>query len=86
MGEYSTRSMNKVHLIHWTCAVLSHIARKMSNVCILSRDQVKHDIILPYIVLNMHPECDMGSTDIRLIVKTTAQSVRNSCRCGFVLI
>ena len=32
------------HLIHWTCAVFSHIARKMNNVCIFSHDQVTHDI------------------------------------------
>ena len=79
MGEYSTRSMNKVHLIHWTCAVLSHIARKMSNVCILSRDQVKHDIILPYIVLNMHPECDMG------LYRYTSHSENHSTECEKLL-
>ena len=57
--------MNKVwafgeHFIHWTCAELSHIARKMNNVCIFSHDQVTHDITLPHIVLNLHLECDMG--------------------------
>ena len=52
MGKYSTRS---------TCAVLSHIARKVNHVCIFSHDQVtlSHDIIPPYIVHNLHLECDM---------------------------
>ena len=48
------------NLIYRTCAVLSHIARKMNNVCIVSHDQVTHDIILPDILLNLHLECDMG--------------------------
>ena len=48
------------HIIHWTCAVFSHIAREMNNVCIFSHDQVKHYIMLPYIVLNLHLECNMG--------------------------
>ena len=30
--------------IHWTCAVFSHIAREMNNVCIFSHDQITHDI------------------------------------------
>ena len=56
MKKYSTCSMNKV----WACAVFSHIARKMNNVCIFSHDQVTHDIKLPYIVLNLQLERDMG--------------------------
>ena len=48
------------HLIHWICAVFSQIARKMSNVCIFSHDEVTHDIIIPYVVLNLQLECDMG--------------------------
>ena len=32
------------HIIHWTCAVISHIARKMNNVYILSHDQSTHDV------------------------------------------
>ena len=56
LGKYSTLSMNMCeplckHLIHWTCAVFLHIARKMNNVCIFSHDQVTYDIILPYTVL-----------------------------------
>ena len=48
------------HIIHWTCAVFAHIARKMNNVCIFPHDEVKHDIKLPYIVPNLQLECDMS--------------------------
>ena len=40
-------------------ALFWHIAWKMNNVCIfLTRSS--HDIILPYIMLNLQLECDMG--------------------------
>ena len=32
------------HLIHWTCAVYSHVARKRNNVYFISHDQVTYDI------------------------------------------
>ena len=32
------------HLIPWTCAVFSHIAQKMKDVCIFSHDEVIYSI------------------------------------------
>ena len=64
------------HLIHWTCAVFSHIARKMNNVCIFSHDQVTHDITLPYIVLNLQLEYHMGW------YRYTSPSENYSKECG----
>ena len=62
------------HLIHWTCAVFSHIARKMNNVSIFSHDQVTlllHNIKLPYIVLNLQLECDIECENIQYLYTST---------------
>ena len=48
-------------LIHRTCAVFSHMALKMNNVCIFSHDQVTHDIHNCHrLQLRLQLECDMG--------------------------
>ena len=82
-GKYITRPIIRCeplgeHLIHWTCALFSHIVRKMNNVCIFSHDQVT---LLWYITAikkyslsidcssttdGCDTECD---TDIRLTVQ-----------------
>ena len=72
------------HLIYWTCAVFSHIARKINNICIYSHNDVTHDI-------KQHTSCWISSysaiwadTNIRLIVKTKAQSVRNLYKVRYI--
>ena len=62
MGKYSTRPMNKVRAFRRKfCVVFSHIARKMSNVCIFSHDQVTHDItVIDCSANKLQLECDMG--------------------------
>ena len=77
MGKYSTRPINKVkasgeHFIHWTCAVFSHIARKINNVCIFSQDQVTHDITVIDCSLNYSQSAIWADIDILLIVNITA--------------
>ena len=47
MGKYNTRSMNMAwafRRVPCSCALFSHIAWKMNNVCIFSHDHVTHDI------------------------------------------
>ena len=79
------------HLIHWTCAVFSHIARKMNKVCIVSHNQVTHNITaidcssnygrpmarVRYGLIPIGP--------IRLIGKTTELSEKLSI-CGWDLL
>ena len=65
------------HLVHWTCAVFSHIARKMINVCIFSHDKRTHDIYYHTLCSIYSWSAIWADIDIRLIVKTTAQSVRS---------
>ena len=49
------------HLIQWTSAVFSHIARKMNTVCIFSHDQVTRGILSCHTSqLNLQLECGMG--------------------------
>ena len=65
MGKYITQWIScdplGEHLIHWACAVFSHITRKMNNVCIFSHDQVTHDISAMHTVqFNLQLECGMG--------------------------
>ena len=47
----------------------------MNNVCISSRDQVTHGIAVIHCSSNYNKSAIWDDTDIRLIVKTTAQSV-----------
>ena len=76
MGKYSTRSINKVWAFRRTpysldMCCISHIERKINNVCIFSHDQVMHHIKLPYIVLNLQLEYDR-----RLIPQHSVWEVR----------
>ena len=78
MGKHSTHPMNKVWAFRRTphsldMCVFSNIARKMNNVCIFSHDQVTHDITAVHCSLS----AIWADTGIHLIVKITAQSVRN---------
>ena len=65
MGKYSTRPMNEVWAFRRTpysldmCCIFTHLT-KINNVCIFLHDQVTHNILLPYIVLNLQLECDTG--------------------------
>ena len=43
------------HFIHWTCAIFSHIARKLNDVCIFSHDQVTLLTWLPYNAAQIRP-------------------------------
>ena len=49
----------------------------MNNGCIFSHDQVPHDITAIDCSSNYNKSAIWADTDIRLIVKITAQSVRN---------
>ena len=65
MGKYSTLPKHKVWAFmqtpyYWTSAIFPHIARKMNNVCILSRGQVTHDITAVHYAESTARECDMG--------------------------
>ena len=58
------------HIIHWTSAAYPHIAQQMNNVCIFSHEEVMHYITV------IHCNFNYSNIDIRIIVKTTARSVR----------
>ena len=42
LETYEKRRSSGEHVIHWTCALCFHIARKMNNVRIFSDDIVTH--------------------------------------------
>ena len=72
-------SSNEFHLINWTYAVFYYISRKMNIICIFWHDEDAH--IAWYITVihcssNYIRSAIRTDTDIRLILKTTAQSVR----------
>ena len=78
MEKYSKGSMGRVWAFrrtpfHWTCVVLSNIERKMNNVGIFSYDQFTHDITTKHCSSNYRQIVIWADTDIRLIVKITAQ-------------